>query len=307
MYISGGAHRLAKTTIAGEQTIMAATIQNQTFGFEFEFGGMTRIKAAHIIAEHFGTTRYTRGTEAEAFDTQNRKWKVVYDSSVNAQGGEQCEMVTPILNYTDIEDLQEIIRKLRKAGAKVDQSCGIHIHVGADKHDAKSLKNLMNIFYSKQDMIYKACEVLPYRESKYTKKLSSALIYKIGNQKPKTLKEVGDIWYEGYGRRESKYNSSRYHGLNLHNVWYGQTVEFRIFNSTTHAGKAKAYIQFCLAISAQAINSKSAQSKPTTSTNEKYTFRTWLLRLGLIGDEFKTARTHLLANLEGNTAWRNAQ
>ena len=39
--------------------------------------------------------------------------------------------------------------------------------------------------------------------------------------------------------------------------------------------------------------------------NEKYTFRTWLLRLGLIGDEFKTARQHLLKNLEGNIAWRD--
>ncbi len=43
----------------------------------------------------------------------------------------------------------------------------------------------------------------------------------------------------------------------------------------------------------------------THSDNEKYTFRTWLLRLGLIGDEFKTARQHLLKNLEGNIAWKD--
>lgn len=43
----------------------------------------------------------------------------------------------------------------------------------------------------------------------------------------------------------------------------------------------------------------------THSSNEKYTFRTWLLRLGMIGDEFKTARTHLLKNLEGNIAWKD--
>lgn len=41
------------------------------------------------------------------------------------------------------------------------------------------------------------------------------------------------------------------------------------------------------------------------SDNEKYTFRTWLLRLGLIGDEFKTARHHLLKNLDGNIAWKD--
>lgn len=43
----------------------------------------------------------------------------------------------------------------------------------------------------------------------------------------------------------------------------------------------------------------------THSSNEKYTFRTWLLRLGMIGDEFKTARTHLLKNLDGNIAWKD--
>lgn len=50
---------------------------------------------------------------------------------------------------------------------------------------------------------------------------------------------------------------------------------------------------------------KSARHAKTVSDNEKYTFRTWLLRLGLIGDEFKTARHHLLKNLEGNIAWKD--
>lgn len=41
------------------------------------------------------------------------------------------------------------------------------------------------------------------------------------------------------------------------------------------------------------------------SSNEKYTFRTWLLRLGMIGDEFKTARKFLLENLEDSIAWKD--
>ncbi len=85
------------------------------------------------------------------------------------------------------------------------------------------------------------------------------------------------------------------------------TIEFRLFNSTTHAGKIKTYIQLCLAISAQALNQSSASRIKTTSTNEKYTFRTWLLRLGMIGDEFKTARKFLLENLEGGIAWKNPE
>ena len=83
------------------------------------------------------------------------------------------------------------------------------------------------------------------------------------------------------------------------------TIEFRMFNSTLHAGEVKSYIQLCLAISHQALVQQRAMRTRTHSENEKYTFRTWLLRLGLIGDEFKTARQHLLKNLEGNIAWKD--
>lgn len=72
-----------------------------------------------------------------------------------------------------------------------------------------------------------------------------------------------------------------------------------------HAGEVKSYIQLCLAISHQALVQRGASRSKTQSSNEKYTFRTWLLRLGMIGDEFKTARLHLLKNLEGNIAARS--
>jgi anti-sigma-K factor RskA len=50
---------------------------------------------------------------------------------------------------------------------------------------------------------------------------------------------------------------------------------------------------------------KRASRKITISDNFRYTFRTWLLRLGMIGDEYRVARKLLLANLEGNIAFRN--
>ena len=91
---------------------------------------------------------------------------------------------------------------------------------------------------------------------------------------------------------------------NLHSVFYRGTVEWRCFNSTLHAGKVAAYVNLCLAMSAQAITQRSAVMRKTQSDNELYTFRVWLVRLGLNGDEFKNTRDHLLANLEGDRAWR---
>ena len=289
-------------------------MKNQTFGVEIELTGITRKKAAEIIGNYFGTQSYYIGTGYDTYavkDSKGREWKAMRDSSIRVEsrrGGraEEVEVVTPVLKYDDIEDLQEIVRQLRHAGAIANSSCGIHIHIGAERHTAKTLTNLVNIITSKQDLIYKALEINSSRE-RYCQKLEIRLSENLKKNKPRTLEKVADIWYYGYsGSRTAHYNSSRYHGLNLHSVFTKGTVEFRLFNSTTHAGKIKAYIQFCLAINHQALTQKSASARVTETTNDKYTFRTWLLRLGLIGDEFKTARTHLLANLNGNSAWRNA-
>ncbi|MBC8465927.1 hypothetical protein H8D57_02775 [bacterium] len=74
---------------------------------------------------------------------------------------------------------------------------------------------------------------------------------------------------------------------------------------TLHAGKIKAYVQFCLALSARALNARSASHRKIQTDNPKFNFRVWLVStLGMKGDEFKTARYHLTRYLPGNSAWR---
>lgn len=298
-------------------------IKEQRFGVEIELTGITRSKAAKVIADYYNTGSIDH--EGSVYDTysakdsKGRTWKAMSDSSIQAQkkmrGGDivsatphyRTEVVTPILEWDDIADLQEILRQLRHSGAIVNSSCGIHIHVDASAHTPKTLRNLLNIMASKQDLIYKALAVDKKREH-YCKKLESDLVSRINKDKPKSLSEFEDDWYSGYyGDRSAHYNNSRYHALNLHATFTKGTVEFRLFNSTTHAGELKAYIQFCLAINAQAMNQKSASPKNTESNNEKYTFRTWLLRLGMIGEEFATAREHLLKKLDGDIAFKGGR
>ena len=128
---------------------------------------------------------------------------------------------------------------------------------------------------------------------------------KLSAEETRDLTQLEDIWYEGSGYEKSSHcNDTRYYALNLHSVFYRGTVEFRCFNSTLHAGRAKAYIDLCLAMSAQAVNTRSTVMRKARSDNELFTFRVWLVRLGLNGPEFKHTRDHLLANLEGDRAWR---
>ena len=74
-----------------------------------------------------------------------------------------------------------------------------------------------------------------------------------------------------------------------------------------HAGQLKSYIQLCLALSQMAKEVRTASPKPQQNENPKYAMRTWLLRLGFIGDEFKTARDLLTRRLSGDAAFRNGR
>ena len=295
-------------------------MRTQRFGIEIEMTGITRKKAAEAIAEYFGTESFYLGTYYKTYgakDRQGRTWKATFDSSIIAQkksGGRtvraadeyKCEIVSPILTYGDMADLQEVVRRLRHSGAFVNSQCGIHIHVDAGRYTPQTLRNLVNIIASKEDILYKALRIDPAR-LRWCKKTNEKLIEAINRRKPQTMEALKDIWYAGSTRgRDEHYNDTRYHGLNLHSTFTKGTVEFRLFNSTTHAGEIKAYIQFCLAVSHQALTQKKASARKTVTDNEKYAFRCWMLRLGLSGDEFKTCRLHFLKHLEGNSAWRNA-
>ena len=295
-------------------------MRTQRFGIEIEMTGITREKAAEAIAEYFGTESFYIGTYYKTYgakDRQGRTWKATYDSSIIAQkksGGRtvgandtyKCEIVSPILTYEDLPDLQEIVRQLRHKGAFVNSQCGIHIHVDASRYTPQTLRNLVNIIASKEDILYKALRIDPAR-MRWCKKTNERLLEAINRRKPQTMEALKDIWYAGSTRgRDEHYNDTRYHGLNLHSTFTKGTVEFRLFNSTTHAGEIKAYIQFCLAVSHQALTQKKASARKTVTDNEKYAFRCWMLRLGFSGDEFKTCRLHFLKHLEGNSAWRNA-
>lgn len=277
--------------------------------------GITRAAAAQVIAGHFNTSATHVGGIYDAFavrDGDSRQWKVVSDSSIRREsrrGGSRnaayaVEFVSPICRYEDIGTIQEIIRKLRTAGAKVNSSCGIHIHIDASPHDVKTLRNIVNIMAAKEDLLYKALKVNVFREH-YCAKADTRFLDELNAKRPSSMSDFEHIWYNGRSGRNYHYDESRYHGLNLHSVFSKGTIEFRLFNSTLHAGEIKSYIQLCMAISHQALVQKSASRIKTQSSNEKYTFRVWLLRLGLIGDEFKTARHHLLKNLDGNIAWKD--
>lgn len=150
-------------------------MKKQTIGVEVEMNNITREKAAKVAARYFGTRRYenTAGRNGystwSAWDAQGREWKFQKDVSIEGPESGKCEMVTPILTYSDMETLQELIRQLRHAGAKSDatRGCGVHIHIGAKGHTPQTLRNLANIMASHESLIAEALNLDRYRMRRY--------------------------------------------------------------------------------------------------------------------------------------------
>ena len=297
-------------------------MKDQCFGVEVEMTGITRRQAAQALANFFGTEPYYVGAGYDKWcvkDQEGKAWSIMSDSSIvtemktedgymrTSDSDYRVEMVTPKLTYAELPKLQECIRQVRHAGAKANSSCGIHVHVDAANHNRQSLKNLLSIMYSEEDILFKALQVNERRASRWCQKVREPMLKearKLSSDETKNLTALETIWYEGNVDNREHYNWTRYYALNLHSVFYRGTVEWRCFNSTLHAGKVAAYVNLCLAMSAQAISQRSTVMRKTMSDNELFTFRVWLVRLGLNGEEFKNTRNHLLANLDGDRAWR---
>lgn len=299
-------------------------IKNGKFGVEIEMYNITREEAARVVAKYFETS-YTvrRGHGYSRWvceDAQGRTWNFMSDSSIHdCNGG--CEMVTPVLAYNEIEMLQEVIRILRKNGAKSDpmHECGVHVHVDAEGFTAKTLRNLVNVMASHEQLILNSIGVTEQRR-RWCKVCDPRFVEAINNKKPATMDEVKEVWYTAQGRYVTDcnvhYSDTRYHVLNLHSLWQNKGIEFRCFqfdNPTEdrkgglHAGQLKAYIQLCLAICELAKAVARASAKEVQKDNQRFAMRVFLTRLEVHGDEFDTLRKLMIKRLEGKIYKRNLE
>lgn len=131
--------------------------------------GITRQQASEAVGRLFGTSaRQTHESRVydpwEVKDADGKKWRFVYGSSIQAtrrvgrrqepagDSAYKVELNSPVLEYAEMGKLQEVVRALRHAGAVVNPSCGLHVHIDASKHTPRSLRNLLSIMYSNQEI-----------------------------------------------------------------------------------------------------------------------------------------------------------
>ena len=211
--------------------------KDQYFGCEIELTGINRATAAQTLADLFGTRAEHSGGGYDAYrvkDLDGKEWKIVRDGSIHPECrrrsvliGEtyKVELNSPKLEYGEMEKLQEVVRSLRRAGGIVNDSCGMHVHVDASKHTPQSLKNVLSIMYSKEDILFAALKVNSSRIASYCQPVDEPILEEIRKlPSGASMDQLKDRWYRGRDGSDYHYHQSRYH------AFYAQKkVMLRIF------------------------------------------------------------------------------
>ncbi len=205
--------------------------ETRTFGVEIEFFGITARKVLTVLTEAGINVNH------ETYNhTTRRHWKLIYDVSVNnkgtgnARGGH--ELVSPVLKDKDgLKELETVMKALDNAGAKVDRTCGFHVHHGVNDFQVEDFKTLFTIYYRFEN--YLDAIVAPSRrgnDNRYCKGFQAAELQAI--LKAESLNDLNRILHD------------RYKKLNFQSFYRHNTIEFRQHGGTHEAKKAVNWVIF---------------------------------------------------------------
>lgn len=201
---------------------------NRTFGIELETYGADTSK---LIREcrNFGILINEEGYN---HNTRNH-WKIVTDSSISGMGGR--EIVSPVLSGIDgLNQVKKVCIALKRAGAKVNKSCGFHLHLGAQD---LTLDNFKNLFKSHIKLENEFDSILPESRrgnaNRYCKSLTSIPRFESKIDSSNSISEIQSVF------------TSRYVKLNFKSYQRYGTVEFRQHSGTITFSKIKNWILIC--------------------------------------------------------------
>ena len=156
------------------------------------------------------------------------------------------------------------------------------------QHNGVTLRNLVNLLYSRGKLIGKATGGHFHVEEGLVEKLKDdSCTFAIMN----FINAVSDYETE---------HGAALEGLKITT----EKVTFTGFPTAPDHEHLTAFAQLAVLMNQQAISQKRIQAKDVNDENEKYALRTWLLRLGMNGPDFKETRKILMEKLSGHAAFR---
>jgi len=199
------------------------TFTNRTFGIEIEFVGLCRFEAERVIN--------ARGVDCrvEHYNhTTQRYWKIVTDASLRPVNGHAYELVSPILTGdAGVAELKTVLEAINEAGAQVNVSCGLHVHLGC------------------QDMTMNQIASLYERYAAYESQIDSVMPRsRRGNARWARSLEGMTERVKGCADKHEAEWFDRYYKINLSNVARRGAIEFRQHSGTTDFVKISNWLAF---------------------------------------------------------------
>lgn len=223
--------------------------ENKLIGLEIEFFGVNyrtvvaELNAAGIAVSYKGYTH----------QVTHNAWKLVTDVSVNSSNtglGKGLELVSPPLTMAEMDRQLKIVSEVfTRIGAKVDRTCGVHVHHEIDDLTVENIKNLYTLYYKHDQTIN---EIMPKSRrtearNTYCKGLNQNLVNQVNAAN--SIQEIQALAWD------------RYYTINFTSyVKYG-TVEFRQHSGSYDYEKIMSWIRITQALVHTAATKK--RVKPT--------------------------------------------
>lgn len=177
---------------------------------------------------------------------------------------DRCVPVSPLLAYEDMDDLLCLLREVRSAtGVEGGPNCGMRVYAFLGEGNWLAKGNLRNLFCNKWALLLEAFGI------------------DVEAFRPGAQERIGRIAFGEEGLCEVfPYDAA----------------------SSLSPDEARATPQLALAAAAQAVNQERVSAKPGKAENERYAFRCWMVRMGLVGDEYRPMRRRFLKRIPGDSA-----
>ncbi len=284
-------------------------LEGMTFGVEIECYGAGPAALGEAIAAATGGTSQGGGLSGGCVALPDgRRWEFVADGSIQAtrRRPSTIEAISPICTYADIEMVQAVVRAIHGAGWRVNQSCGLHVHVGLLDFTPAIMRALLGTWARWEDNFLFAAGTAAGGRSRWATKIPPGVVAAARRLAAEsTLDEAASAWY-GHtitgavvADGADKYSDTRYRSLNLHSIFIRGTVEFRLWNATLHAGKVRAAVVASMAVVALARRSTALLTgvPPEVAPVSLAGWARYLTRwLRLTGYEARNVVAHLCVN-----------
>ena len=246
---------------------------------------MNKKEMIKALEAHFGVKATYLGVPSCAYEllAEEETYTIERTGAIRNSKGDEVD-VEMILNQNQTEPSSETIAPAEKEEALID---GVQVEFPFDGHTGITLKNIVNMLSSKQKLIASAFE---FKE----------LLLDEGFAEDLSHKETGTI--EQFKESFLEVGPERCPGLTLD--FEKETFRFNLIAEKLNQDKISAFKDLAVFITKYAKTLKNSSFKPAQEENPKYAFRTWLIRLGMNGEEYKASRKTLLAALEGSSAFR---